>query len=170
MDLLKKIFFFSILPLTLSTHAAIEFTPKDLKKEIPQCKIFPIEKTLTFYKDPSFYASYFAWMQTEPRKAWFSFLKENPILFQHKGKISMQVVPQEGNEKNLILPVRICDLAGYKGTLGFVFKKEFEEALKPLEDRGMPPSVFPNPIPRWDEPPRTVENLEPVEPKQRDGG
>ncbi len=141
-----------------------------------QCETFQALRELRVFKDPTLFLPNVQEIQQDPKLGWEKLLKESPLHNSFKGPVRLARVGPVTEFKNFgaiarlyelveprlrlvdldtgarlkvtrIIPVQVCD----QGTLGFVLEEDLLRATlkEEFEGEGMPPSVYPNPIPDY---------------------
>ena len=138
------------------------------------CRELKLHREVRVYKDPTLFLSNLNLIYTDPAAGWDALMEESPVLTTLKGEVQlMQLGPprdfrgfdaiaklyelaeprlevRDAKGPSRIIPVKICGHnQPYTDALGFVLEADVKLAQKEeLEGRGLPPSTYPNPIPK----------------------
>ena len=142
------------------------------------CRVVELYKDLKVFKDPSLFLSAVSTLYSDPVRGWKELRQESPLLTIVKGQIELMEIGPTRNFRGFIsiaalmqvyehaepklktgatdasariVPIRLCGGLNdpYADTLGFVLESDLEDAQKQSTRTGsLPPSVFPNPVPR----------------------
>lgn len=146
------------------------------------CKPFTAHRELRVFKDPTLFLPSLSLILADPKVGWYRLMQENPLRASLRGPVSLRILGEAREFKNFgviariyelaeprlrlteeknaklgksekIVPVQICG----EGALGFVLESDLKRAAEQEEyiGEGLPPSVYPNPVPVW---PKRGEN------------
>jgi hypothetical protein len=139
------------------------------------CQEFVARHELKVFKDPTLFIPNLGLIQIDPKVGWYRLMQETPLLTVLSGRVSLMRLGEAREFKNFgaiarlyelaeprlrlvdpatslqktpvkIVPVQVCG----SGALGFVLESDLKQAKENREASvGLPPSVYPNPIPEW---------------------
>lgn len=142
------------------------------------CRTFHFHQDLSIYKDPTLFLPNLSLIYADPVRGWEALMEESPLLTKVKGDIVLMLLSDKPAEfKNFgavarlyemadprfkfnkkessspvkILPIKMCGEPNdpYRDTVGFVIEEDLKKAqVEILETGKLPPSVYPNPIPK----------------------
>lgn len=139
------------------------------------CETFVARRELRVFKDPTIFLPNVSLILADPKVGWRALMQESPLLNSYKGEVKLARLGKPRDFKNFgviarlyelveprlrltdadgvrnpsvkIVPVQVCG----QGALGFVLEQDLQRAAveEEGEEVGMPPSVYPNPVPAW---------------------
>ncbi len=169
-----KSFLFSLFTPALVLASADVVTDSDVKAH---CEELVVKRELRVFKDPSLFLPGLALIAEDPKAGWERLMEESPLLTRLTGRVSLMRLGKAREFKNFgaiaklyeaaeprlrlrekgaaassarVIPIQICG----DGSLGFVLESDLKWAAldeKRASEDVMPPSTYPNPVPRWKE-------------------
>ncbi len=141
------------------------------------CQEFTANRELKVFKDPTLFLPNLGLIMADPKVGWYRLMQENPLLMVLTGRVKLtklgearefknfgaiarlyelaeprlRLVDPEASKQPLvkIVPVQVCG----EGVLGFVLESDLRLATEALGSaKGLPPSIYPNPVPHWPKP------------------
>lgn len=160
--------------LSASLHAAEVVNERGAGES---CQEFTIQRELKVFKDPTLFLPNLGLIMADPKVGWYRLMQENPLLMVLTGRVKLTRLGETREFKNFgaiarlyelaeprlrlvdpeapkqplvkIVPVQVCG----EGVLGFVLESDLQKATQGLATtKGLPPSIYPNPIPDWRKP------------------
>ncbi len=142
-----------------------------------RCRQFHLHQELPIYKDPSLFVGKLSQIYQDPQTGWEELMNENPLLTKMHGDVMLMIIGEPRKFENFgpiaklyevadpqfrhrktgqskspeIVSVKACGGSSdaYNDTIGFVSFEDLKQAQKKENvSNQLPPSVYPNPVPK----------------------